>query len=132
MAFVGLKVAVAALMLCALHESAVAESYVCIPDMRQGFAFREGHWQAANVTIKDKLLVKATGRGRYEVSEFGVKKPPSECFREGVHVRCGGYIRGFLMNVNTLRFQEFFLQGYVDGDSPHTPFMSIGRCSQLD
>lgn len=54
------------------------------------------------------------------------------CVDGDINIVCGGLFSGFVLNIETLRFQQVYGYGYVD-DRPinNTPSITAGKCSVL-
>lgn len=141
------------LMLAALLASAYAspalaegETLLCVGELSTGFRLDGKNWTIAKFnTDKDRYVVKPVklkdysgSPVNYEVTQLGEQYAIHECFRAegnaGIEMVCGGLGMGFIVNFKTLRYQETYGIGYLDGeDKPgNTPAISIGKCSPLN
>jgi hypothetical protein len=111
-------------------------SYLCIGDLSTGFRYDGERWTTTTFNVdNDKFAVKVVGV-KVEVTRIGSSYPIHQCdlyAEDAVQFACGGLGYGFVMNFQSLRFQDFYGIGYVDGkdDSPDTPATTIGKCSPL-
>lgn len=134
----------AAIGLLSASGHALAAEWLCIPDLATGFVFEQGRWQTTSFRTQGKTIVVVEVppydfAGRLvgvEVTHTGDSFPYHRCPplpADAPHVTCGGLGVGFLFNAETLRYQENYGLGFVDGgDSPdNTPSIEIGRCSRL-
>jgi hypothetical protein len=119
------------------------ETLVCVADKSTGFSWNGSSWITSDFnTGNQKYLVKPVPeygtdfKVNYEIRAFGSDVAKHRCFRkEGwSEVTCGGlHFWGFMLNFESLRFQEYYGVGYVDGrDSvENTPALTIGTCSKM-
>jgi uncharacterized protein YerC len=120
------------------------ETLICLADLSTGFQFKNGNWTIANFTTgNDRFIVKPlTQQERliqpfnYIVTRIGESTATHECNRrpDSSQMICGGLGIGMIVNFTTLRFQEIYGLGFIDGnDRPggDTPAMTIGKCSKV-
>jgi hypothetical protein len=112
-----------------------------------GFKWDGQRWTSTKFTAEnDKFVVQQVPERNlmgeivnFEVTMFGETVPRHRCFRSSYDgkpsqiIICGGLGWGFQMNTKSLRYQEFYGIGYLDGeDKPgNTPSLTIGRCSRI-
>ncbi|QKC83461.1 hypothetical protein EB232_19240 [Mesorhizobium sp. NZP2077] len=70
------------------------------------------------------------------MTKLGNDYPTHQCKNDlppggKIHLVCGGLGFGFVFNEATLRFQQFYGFGFIDGDSAETPAITIGKCSSI-
>lgn len=141
-------------MLCGLMTAfflmlplpAMAESFICMADLSTGFWWSGREWQQATFTVKDdrylveELPPQSSGRYNYAVKKVGADGILHNCTRDLLsdgrrtdRIVCGGQAMGFLMDVKTLRFQDLYGIGFVDGgdSTTNTPSLTIGKCTRL-
>jgi hypothetical protein len=141
-----MKPAIAAtlvLLSAASAANAASETLLCVADMSTGFAMEGKEWVTARFTVKDlRFVVKPVtpyeylGKEvNYEVTKMGESYPSHRCNRgDGAEqMSCGGLGWGFTVNFRTLRYQDYYGIGYVDGrdNGDNTPSVTIGKCVQL-
>lgn len=136
------------LMLAAAADAYGLEKYLCVADQSAGFKWTGRKWDQSTFTIdKDRFLVEEVkersglkGKVNYIVKQIGSDKELYECSRgeyQGTRferIWCGLQSDGMMMNVKTLRFQTYYLLGYVDGEDGDsgTPSITIGKCTLLN
>lgn len=142
------KLIVAFLIFVVPANVLAGESFVCLGEKATGFHWNGSDWAIANFKVsEDKFLVKETPPSElfgttynYEVRRFGADKRLFRCERFKIgksyssRIRCGGLGSGMLIDVKSMRFQEVYGFGYIDGkDQPgNTPSITIGKCSRLN
>lgn len=124
-----------------LLTPALGAEWLCVPDQATGFKWIDGAWQDVTFDTPHTYLIKEVPEyelgGMFvalEVTQIGRANPTHRCPPiVGEQVACGGLGMGFVFNRATLRYQEYYGFGYVDGgDSPeNTPAIEIGKCSPL-
>ena len=139
------RTGVAAFVL-ALAESALAEEQlICVGDKATGFKWTGRSWAEASFHVsKDKFLVQEIApiemlgaTYTFKVQKFGEKVPTIHCTRHGEpknwRLICGGLGYGMMIDSKSMRFQEVYGLGYIDGeDAPgNTPSLTIGTCVRL-
>lgn len=139
------EVLLAAAVLIGAIVPVYATEWLCVPELSTGFSLESGEWVRSAFTVKGESIIVAevTGKRDYlgepygiEVTHTGDEFPMHTCppLSEGmVQVACGNMGYGFLFNKSTLRFQEYYGIGFVDGrdDGGNTPSLTIGHCSKL-
>lgn len=136
------------MMLCNAAAAVAGDQFLCIAEKATGFSWENGEWRRASFKTGDKHLVVEVPeysfigeKYNYEVRAFGSDKVEHRCVgsksvlpEKGTRVLCGGIGFGFTMDTGTLRFQEYYGLGYVDGgdSNANTPYISIGVCSRLN
>lgn len=123
------------------------EQYLCIGEKGTGFKWDGKQWATAVFDVaSDKYVVQEVtpqeifGRKlNFEVKRFGSDKVQFSCERleskdfKSARILCGGLGYGMLIDTKTLRYQEVYGLGYIDGNDTvgNTPSFSIGTCSRL-
>lgn len=119
------------------------ETLICLADLSTGFRLENGNWTITQFNtgnqrflvspIKDQDPLKASFN--YTVTRIGDAAPRYYCSRivNQTQMVCGGMGWGFVVNFSTLRFQDIYGIGFLDGtDQPgNTPGMTIGKCSRV-
>jgi len=126
------------------------EKYICIGDQAVGFRLLNGRWSNAVFNVNDDRLMvmeippKKSIFGdatiNFVVRKFGSDRNLHECSRQTfdgkptTRIVCGGLGFGFLMDTKSLRYQDFYGLGYLDGeDRPgNTPSLTIGKCTRVE
>lgn len=134
----GMVAAIAFSALLAAPSVAEAQSrtYLCIGDLSTGFVWKDGIWKEATFHVQeDRFAVKIEGMS-VSVTQIGRDYPSHTCslaVADADQFACGGLGYGFVMNLTTLRYQDFYGLGYVDGSDSanNTPSLTIGKCSPL-
>lgn len=123
--------------------NAASETLLCVADMSTGFAMDGKEWVTARFNVKDqRIVVKPVTpyeylgqQVNYEVTKMGESYPSHRCVRsDGAEgMTCGGLGWGFTVNFRTLRYQDYYGIGYVDGrdNGDNTPSITIGKCVPL-
>ena len=126
-----------------------ADRYLCLPELSTGFRWSETakRWNQENfATDITKYLVEQSEvvgqEDSFIVKQIGSDYPAhNSCKRRRTGdgsltplIVCGSIGYAFMMNVETLRYQEIYTIGFIDGldRSGDTPSLTIGRCSSLD
>ncbi|TXL70611.1 hypothetical protein FHP25_33710 [Vineibacter terrae] len=127
--------AVVALAVVSAGGARAQESYLCTEEQSTGFLFDKVRraWQPS-VLVADRKLVVHLDQGAtrtWFVSEGGRRTSSYWCPSGWVNdeMSCTGIAGSFWMNRKTMRFLYVYKWGYLDGDSPDTPNITIGRCS---
>lgn len=133
-----------------LNPAFAQEQYICIGEKATGFKWDESRksWEIVRFNARgDKFLVqrinptKILGKTyNFEVREFGRKDVRHRCERfetmtyEHPLINCGGIGFGMWINTETLRYQEVYGLGYIDGkdDTGNTPSLTIGTCTRVN
>jgi hypothetical protein len=135
-------------LFCDLASAEPLEQYICIGEQATGFNWDGKRWVSASFnTANEKFLVQEIQPERdvlgdeynVVVKKFGENRNMHTCKREtfrGTKVPqfvCGGLGYGMVINTKSLRYQEYYGLGYVDGDDKpgNTPSITIGRCTRL-
>ena len=125
------------------------EKYICIAEQTTGFWWNATTkaWEQAKFKGGDKWLIeelvptKVLSRTfNYQVKKFGQDVAQHLCERPLIgnervtRIMCGGLPYGLMMDTKTLRYQEFYSHGYVDGgdSTANTPAVTIGTCTKLE
>lgn len=70
----------------------------------------------------------------FEVKQFGKDAPLFRCTRpgNGNRIVCGGLGTGMLIDMGTMRYQELYGFGYINGvdKDANTPSLTIGTCAR--
>lgn len=125
-----------------------ADQFLCVSEQSTGFRWKNGSWRQEDFKVGEKYLVVAVPeyehfgeKVNYEIRTFGSDKVEHRCRGDdpvsneyGTSIMCGGVGYGLRMDTKTMRFQEVFGLGYVEGwDKPEsTPAFTIGTCSRLN
>lgn len=124
-------------------SSPVGQALLCIPDLSTGLSAKDGKWHSTDFNIEAKrFLVKPIAeqdyfgdKVNYEIRVFGESFPQQKCFmNSGAEMLiCNESGEGFKVNFRTMRFMDYYLIGYIDGNdtNANTPYISIGTCSPL-
>lgn len=119
------------------------ETLICLADLSTGFRFENGNWNIARFTTgNDRFLVRpltdnerVNSSFNYIITRIGESTPSHECLRRpgSSRIICGGLGLGMIVDFATLRFQEVYGRGFIDGiDGPgDTPSITIGKCSKV-
>ena len=126
--------------------SIAQENLLCLGEKSTGFHWNGSSWDATTFNVTDaRYVVKPVAeyeyvdgnKVNYEITRLGESFSAHKCFR-GMYngaavdqIACGGLGFGFIVNFKTLRFQEVYTLGFVDGSDAggNTPSLTIGRCS---
>jgi hypothetical protein len=138
------------LVLALVTPSAVLaqEQFLCLGDKATGFRWDGRSWVTTDFTVgQDKFLVQEVAPKEYGfkvynyvVKKFGSDEITHHCDRSkmgdgkmGARILCGGLGYGMLIDVVSMRYQEVYGLGYIDGkDAPgNTPSFTIGTCTRL-
>ena len=135
-----------AVVLASCMTAARAENptLLCIADQSIGYSMEGQNWTFSRFNSTDKKYVVKPVPERdhngekvnYEVTQFGKSTVDYECYRwpdDAEQIACGGIGWNFMLNFKSLRFQDTYTIGYVDGrdDGQNTPSMTIGKCAPL-
>lgn len=129
--------------------AAAMEKYICVGDKSTGFRWDGKAWGMAKFNVStDRYLIEEikpetvfSQTFNFHVKKFGSDKIEHRCERATMGngekwpvIVCGGLGYGLMMNTTTLRYQETYGLGYVDGtdDENNTPSMTIGTCTKLE
>lgn len=123
------------------------EQFICLGEKATGFKWNGKDWAIANFTVNDdKFLVQEVSPREllgktftFEVKRFGRNDIHFQCERyktptyTSTRIICGGLGYGMLIDTQSLRFQEIYSMGYIDGkdDDANTPSITIGTCSRI-
>ncbi len=127
-----------------------ADAYICVPDHVTGFKFEGGEWKPSifNTDNKKYIIRRSKESDLHGTAypwiwgELGDERPVGICketFSKIGVMNCLGLGTDLQISSKTLRFQETNTYGYVfdgfnDGDIPdssNTPFIMIGKCSEI-
>jgi hypothetical protein len=143
------RIAIVALLAATAPGVALAqEQYICIGEKATGFKWNGTEWTPTTFNVDDdKFLVQEISPLKlgeqpvklpyaFEVKRFGKNEIYLTCehFKLGNLSRlyCGGVVNGMIIDTNSLRYQEFYGVGYLDGtDNKGTPNVTIGKCSRV-
>ncbi|PWJ87390.1 hypothetical protein C8D77_117106 [Mesorhizobium loti] len=131
-----------AILAALLSQSLPAEAgqFFCAADLSTGFKFTGTGWLSTNFIVTDMRFTIApadSSGSTYTVTKLGEAYPTHRCTNDlppggPIHLLCGGLGSGFVFNEATLRFQETYGFGFIDGDSTQdTPAITIGKCSSI-
>jgi hypothetical protein len=141
-------------VLCGLSvtQPALADiiHYECKADLSTGYHFDEKTraWSPTNFIPKGKYVIRklsdeelkypSTPKGstwgvfndEYKTAQFGCPEPATSVYLDGL--RCG-YGGEFQFNAMPLRYQTYYVGGYVHGrdNNDDTPYIEIGRCKEI-
>ena len=115
-------------------------SYLCIPDLSTGFAYRKNldKWTTTTFDVsKDKYLLSKSSKGEWQWKNFG-KEGSLTCdgeINEYGYLNCNGSEQ-ISFNKKNLRFMLIYKVGYLNkgilgNEGEDTPRMDIGTCSPL-
>jgi hypothetical protein len=129
--------------------AAEMEQYLCVADQSTGFKWEGNRWVSQSFNVQnDRFVFQEVPERKGLVSSddvnFIVKRLGSadelfQCSRfvsktfKGNRVVCGGLGYGMVMDTKSLRYQEFYGMGFIEGtDQPgNTPNITIGKCTRL-
>lgn len=128
------RLAPAIALLTAFACPVQAENYLCIGDLSTGFFWNGSEWQQTYFNVKADQFVVAIDGLTVTVTRVGRSAPTHTCELAVAGIEqaaCGGLGYGFVVNFRTLRFQDYYGLGYVNGgdSADNTPSLTIGRCS---
>lgn len=113
------------------------ETYVCVEEQATGFIFDKARrtWQPS-VLIAERRLVLQLDQGTprtWFVTEPRRRESSYWCPSGWINdeITCAGAMGQFWMNRKTRRFMYVYKWGYLDGDTPDTPNLTIGTCRPL-
>lgn len=116
-----------------------ASRWFCAAELSTGFKLNGKVWQSVDFTTdKSRYTISRDDQSQWVVQALGSRYPTHRCENTGtdakVWLTCGGLGYGFVFREDSLRFQEFYGFGYLDGrDEPgNTPAITIGVCSEID
>lgn len=128
--------------------AAALEQYLCIGEKANGFRWNGTEWiHSTFKTDADKFLVYEVKPYElldkiftFEVKRFGSDKVVQSCERYktetyvGTRIICGGLGHGMLIDTKSLRYQEVYGLGYIEGKDTdgNTPSLTIGTCTRLN
>lgn len=113
------------------------ETYVCVEEQATGFIFDKARrtWQPSVLVAERKLVLQLDqGTPRtWFVTEPRRRQSSYWCPGGWINdeINCAGAMGQFWMNRNTRRFMYVYKWGYLDGDTPDTPNLTIGTCRPL-
>ena len=132
---------------CVLASPALGlDQYLCIGEQSTGFMLKNGKWSRVKFNVdKDRYLVKEVPPYKllnetvnFVVQRFGETGNHLTCNRAksgdyvSSRILCGGLMFGMIVDTKTMRFQELFGSGYIQGDNDGvTPSLTIGTCAKL-
>lgn len=132
----------AALLLWSCSEASAQVQLICLGEKAVGFKWSGGQWASATFSVADdKFLVSEVAPMKigdetftFEVKKFGREQPVFRCSRPGGGNRltCGGLGYGMLIDMGTMRYQELYGLGYINGNDKdgNTPSLTIGTCAR--
>ncbi|MEE1611860.1 hypothetical protein [Microvirga sp. CF3016] len=145
--WVGSLIALATVLVIRPDTASAFEQYLCIGEKATGFNWNGSAWVQATFKVdNDKFLIQETeptellGKTfNVEVKRFGSDRVLHQCERgeysgkKSNRIICGGLGYGMLIDAKSLRYQEFYGIGYIDGkDEPgNTPSLTLGTCTRL-
>lgn len=122
---------------------AAATDWICVPDMSTGFKWKSTRWESVNFNTDHTYIVSEVPSYDWLGAQIGAEvNRPGSPYAEyrcegsipdnGVLV-CGAPAMNFIFNSGTLRYQEYYGIGFLDGSDTegNTPFIEIGKCSAL-
>ena len=126
-----------------LHSQAAhaMEQYFCVADQATGFVWRESRWRRPRSrSMMTSSSFKRSCRARTSDKKLGDASERHTCsqFRlenfRAEQISCGGLGFGFVLHTKTLRYQEFYGIGYVEGGDTlrNTPSLTIGKCTRMN
>ncbi len=142
--------AVLTILFCTVAAAGVAaqEKFLCLGSKATGFRLEGKTWVPTVFKVdEDKFLVQPIPReelfGRtydYEVRKLGQSQRMMTCERgefnkkPSSRIICGGLGHGMIFDTNSLRYQELYGFGYLEGeDKPgNTPSFTIGTCTRIN
>lgn len=117
---------------------ASASQFFCAATHSTGFRLNDGKWRSVDFNIEPMRYVIAPDGAEYTVTKLGQQFPFHRCQNtmpagQQIHLICGGLGYGWLFSERTLRFQEYYGIGYIDGEDKggNTPSITIGTCSRI-
>ena len=128
-------------LVLALSSPAMSSEWLCVPFKSTGYKWANETWQSVDFNTPHTFLVAEVpaypwlgGEVGIHVTKVGDANPNYRCPAfQGDQIACGGLGMGFVFNRESLRYQELYGFGYIDGsDAPgNTPYLEIGKCSPL-
>ncbi len=110
------------------------ETWVCVEEQATGFIFDKASrtWQPS-VLIAQRRLVLQLDQGAprtWFVTEPRRRESSYWCPSGWINdeISCSGVMGQFWMNRKTRRFMYVYKWGFLDGDTPDTPNLTIGKC----
>lgn len=109
-------------------------SYLCIGELSTGFKQNGDQWVTTTFNVTEDKFAVSVKNDYVTVTRIGNDYPSHQCalaVSDAEGFACGGLGWGFRMLFSTLRYQEYYGIGFVEGadDGKNTPAMTIGRCS---
>jgi hypothetical protein len=126
------------------EEPRLTAKLICTTDQVTGFYFENGKWVRSHFQVSSKPYVvrpanaseSRNGRFAYIVVETGTQRPKYYCITNHISRRltCGNSNSGMIVDFESLRFNEYYTHGFIDGrdSNDDTPSISIGYCAKVE
>lgn len=116
--------------------SIAQENFLCVSEALGGVAYdkTKKRWEGTKFTNTNQKIIISKKNDDWKIREFedGFERNCGKITEHGI-LRCDVFFGEFVFNINTKRFLQSYMVGYINGEdnNNNTPAVTIGTCGKF-